>query len=119
MKAILLVSHGSRSLKTKEEISFLVNNLRKRLPDQIVEFAFLEIEHPDIPEGIDNCVFQDAKHIIVTLNFLNAGRHVDNDIPAIVDTAQKKYPHIKFSISKPVGQHPQIPDLLIDLINDA
>jgi sirohydrochlorin ferrochelatase len=44
MKAILLVSHGSRSPKTKEEISVLVNILRQRLPQDIVEFAFLEIE---------------------------------------------------------------------------
>jgi len=117
MKAILLVSHGSRSPKTKEEISDLVEILRQRLPEVIVEFAFLEIESPGIPEGIDRCVSQGATQVVVTLNFLNAGRHVDEDIPAIVLTAQKKYPQIKFSISKPIGQHPQIPNLFIDLIN--
>ena len=100
MKAILLVSHGSRSPKTKEEISVLVNILRQRFPEAIVEFAFLEIESPSIPEGIDKCVSQGATQIVVTLNFLNAGRHVDEDIPAIVLAAQKKYPHIKFTISK-------------------
>ena len=119
MKAILLVSHGSRSPKTKEEISILVDDLRHRLPGMIVEFAFLEIEPPSIPEGIDQCVSQGALEVIVTLNFLNAGRHVNEDIPSIVRDAQKKYPQIKFVISKPVGQHPQIPNLFIDLINNA
>ena len=119
MKAILLVSHGSRSPKTKEEISALVRVLRQRLPQDIVEFAFLEIETPSIPEGIDQCIKQGAAEIVVTLNFLNAGRHVDQDIPAIVLAAQKKYPHIKIIISKPIGQHVQIPNLFIDLINDA
>jgi sirohydrochlorin ferrochelatase len=119
MKAILLVSHGSRSPKTKEEISALVKVLRQRLPGDIVEFAFLEIEAPSIPEGIDKCVSQGATVVVVTLNFLNAGRHVDTDIPAIVLAAQKKYPQVKLTISKPVGQHARIPDLFVDLINNA
>ena len=119
MKAILLVSHGSRSPKTKKEISDLVDILRQRLPENIVEFAFLEIETPSIPEGIVRCVSQGARDVVVTLNFLNAGRHVDEDIPAIVFAAQKKYPQIKFTLSKPLGQHSQIPNLFIDLINNV
>ncbi len=116
---MLLVSHGSRSPKTKEEISVLVNVLRQRYPSEIVEFAFLEIEAPSIPEGIDRCVSQGAAVVVVALNFLNAGRHVDEDIPAIVLAAQKKYPQVKFVISKPLGEHAQIPNLFIDLINNA
>jgi sirohydrochlorin cobaltochelatase len=119
MKAVLLVSHGSRSPKIKEEISALADILRQRLPNSIVEFAFLEIETPGIPEGIDRCVSQGATRVVVTLNFLNAGRHIDEDIPAIVHAAQKKYPQIKFTISKPIGQHAQTPNLFIDLINNA
>jgi sirohydrochlorin ferrochelatase len=119
MKAILLVSHGSRSPKTKDEISALVNILRQRLPSDIVEFAFLEIESPSIPEGIDSCAAKGAAEMVVVLNFLNAGRHVNEDIPAIVRAAQVRYPQIKFCISQPVGQHPQIPNLFIDLINNA
>jgi sirohydrochlorin ferrochelatase len=119
MRAILLVSHGSRSPKTKEEIVILVNILRQSLPEDIVEFAFLEIESPGIPEGIDMCASEGVSEIVVALNFLNSGRHVNEDIPAIVFAAQKKYPQIKFTISSPVGQHPQIPNLFIDLINNA
>jgi len=119
MKAILLVSHGSHSPKTKEEISALVDILRQRLSPTIVEYAFLEIETPDILGGIGLCASQGAAEIVVTLNFLNAGRHVDGDIPAIVREAKEKYPHIKFSITKPIGRHARIPDLLVDLINNA
>ncbi len=119
MKAVLVVSHGSRSPQTKEEITSLIKILGRRLPGVMVEYAFLEIEHPSIPEGIDHCIAQGANHVIVTLNFLNAGRHVNDDIPAIVTAAQKKYPKITFAISKPIGQHAQIPDLFIDLIKNA
>ena len=79
----------------------------------------MEIEAPNIPEGIDLCVFQGAAHVVVTLNFLNAGRHVDEDIPAIVLAAQQKYPHVRITMTKPIGQHHKIPDLFIDLIAHA
>ena len=116
MKAILLISHGSRFAKTKEEVAALVNTLRTRCKGDIVEFAFLEIESPSIPEGIDSCAAKGAKEIIILLNFLNAGRHVDEDIPAIIENAKIKYPDIHFAITKPVGQHPDIANLFIDLI---
>jgi sirohydrochlorin ferrochelatase len=116
MKSVLLVSHGSRSSKTKEEVSVLVDDLKKRSGIPIFEYAFLEIEPPNIPEGIDICVSKGATSVIVLLNFLNSGRHVNNDIPEIVAQAGKKYPRVSFSISQPVGQHPHIAGLFLDLI---
>jgi len=119
MKAVLLVSHGSRFPKAIEEVSALVGILRQHYPSAIVDFAFLDVQAPDIPEGIDRCVSKGAVQIVLALNFLNAGRHVDEDIPAIVFAAKEKYPHVEFVITKPVGQHPQIANLFIDLINNA
>jgi len=119
MKAILIISHGSRSPRTKEEIVSLVRLMRERMPKSLVEYAFLEIELPSIPEGIDQCVSNGASEVIITLNFLNSGRHVNEDIPSIVKEAQKRYPQVKFSITRPIGQHAQIPDLFVDLINET
>lgn len=119
MKAVLLISHGSHSSKTLEEIKRLLGQLRPRLKSFITEYAFLEIEKPSIPEGIDKCVASGAEEIIILLNFLNAGRHVDNDIPQIIKEAKIKHPAVKFVITQPVGQHPQIIDLFLDLINKS
>jgi len=119
MKAILIVSHGSHSPNTKIEVSLLVDILHQHFSSSIVEFAFLEIESPNVSEGIDICAFQNATQIVIALNFLNSGRHVDEDIPAIVQTAREKYPQIQLTITKPVGQHPKIPNLFIDLINET
>ena len=116
MKAILIISHGSHSKKTKQEVITLVKNLRQRTRIPVIEYAFLEIESPSIPEGIEECVKKGAQEIFVTLNFLNSGKHVDEDIPRIVAEAQKKYPSVKLKITPPVGQHPKIPDLFLDLI---
>ena len=116
MKAVLLISHGSRSPQTKKEVFDLVQRLYRLGAAEIVEFAFLELESPSIPEGIDICVNKGANKIIVLLNFLNSGRHVDVDVPAIVADAQIKHSKIAISITQPVGQHPGIDALFLDLL---
>ena len=115
MRAILLVSHGSHSPKTKTEVEALVDQLRRRNIADCVEYAFLEIETPSIPEGIHSLVRQGATHVQILLNFLNSGKHVDVDIPRIVKESQKEFPHVKFLISQPVGQHSKIVDLFCEL----
>jgi sirohydrochlorin ferrochelatase len=116
MKFILVVSHGSQSPRTKEEVISLVEILRQRSGNHNIGFAFLEIEHPSIPEGIELCVSRGAREIILLLNFLNSGKHVDEDIPAIVTAARRKYPHIDIKISLPVGQHSGILNLFLDMM---
>ena len=118
MKAVLLISHGSHSRKTKEEVSALVKQLKQKSRIPIFEYAFLEIESPSIPKGIDLCAQNGATEIVILLNFLNAGRHVGQDVPRIVQEASKKYPKVKFRISPPVGQHPKILNLFLDLLNN-
>ncbi len=116
MKAVLLVSHGSRISETKTEVKRLVDILRKKSSLPIFEYAFLEIEFPSIPEGIDMCVQKGATQIVILLNFFNTGRHVGLDIPRIVKEAQKKYPFLKFKITEPLGQHPGMVDLFLGMI---
>ena len=118
MKAVLLISHGSRSPKTKEEIISLVKRLQARAPSKIFKYAFLEIEKPGIPEGIDLCVQMGADDITFLLNFLNSGKHVNEDIPAIVQEARLKYPRVHFYITTPIGQHSRITELFLDLLKD-
>jgi len=119
MNAVLLISHGSTSKETKCEVSLLAAQLREKCDMDIVEYAFLEIESPSIEEGIDICVKRGAKRIVILLNFLNSGKHVDRDIPAIVHRAQAKHKAIKMHITPPVGQHAKISDLFLDMISQA
>ena len=116
MKAILVISHGSHSLKLIPELEDLVAKIKKTTQLPLVSYAFLEIAQPDIPTGIDQCIKKGATEVVVLLNFLNSGRHVDVDIQNIILDAKKKHPNISIRITKPVGQHPRIAELFIDLI---
>jgi sirohydrochlorin ferrochelatase len=116
MKAVLIISHGSRSPKTKQELQSLIEVLKKKSKIELITDAYLELEKPSIPEGIDWCVEGGATSIIVALNFLNSGRHVDEDIPNIIKESQRKHPTVRITLTSPIGQHPKINDLFLDLI---
>jgi len=114
-KAALVISHGSRTSKTKDEVKVLVDKLKSLTGLALIEYAFLELESPSIPDGIASCVQKGATEIVILLNFLNAGRHVDVDVPAIVEESRKKFPQV--NITKPVGQHPAIPKLFAEMLS--
>lgn len=116
-KAVLMVSHGSCSAKTLLEIEDMVRQLKQRSSIEVIEYAFLEIASPTIPEGIEHCIVQGARHIIILLNFLNAGRHVDQDIPALVQAVRKSYPEVTFSITPPLTHHPGLIDIFLQLMD--
>ncbi|MEI7998699.1 MAG: CbiX/SirB N-terminal domain-containing protein [Candidatus Omnitrophota bacterium] len=116
MRAVLLVSHGSYSSKVKEEVGKLSETLKLMTGIEIFEYAFLEVEMPDIAAGLETCIQKGSTEILVLLNFLNSGRHVNNDIPSIVREIQDKHPHITIKLSQPIGQHPKIKELFVDLI---
>ena len=118
MKAVLLISHGSHSPKTKQEVVSLIKRLKPLSHVEIFEYAFLEIESPSIPDGIELCVKQGASDVTILLNFLNSGRHVNEDIPRIVNEAKLKYPKAKFRITSPVGQHAKMDEVFLDLLKE-
>jgi len=118
MKSVLLISHGSRSSKTEEEIKLVCDSIRKSLNEVLVDYAFLELQKPSIDEGIDSCVKRGATTVILLLNFLNSGTHVDIDIPEIVRQAEKKYPAVSFRMTKPLGLQSRTVNLFLEILNE-
>ncbi len=118
MRSILLVSHGSKAPKARKEIEALAAQLKKRSGVALVQPAFMEIESPDIPEGIYRCVQKGATQITVLLNFLNSGRHAGADIPKIIRQAREDHPGVKFRMTKPVGQEEYLVDIFLKLLDD-
>lgn len=116
-KAILLISHGSRSREARFEVNELSRAILKKMKCDILVCAFLEINKPDIMQGIEICEKTKATEITVLLNFLNSGRHVKTDIPKILKLAKKKFPRLSFVLTPPLGRHSKIPALFCEQIN--
>ncbi|MCB1754666.1 MAG: CbiX/SirB N-terminal domain-containing protein [Gammaproteobacteria bacterium] len=105
MKALLVISHGSRRDESNMEVQRLTDTVRPLVSERfgIVEAAFLELASPLIPDGISLCVSQGAKEILILPYFLAAGRHVAEDIPEIVAASQKRHPDVSMTIAPHLG----------------
>ncbi|MDZ7840434.1 MAG: CbiX/SirB N-terminal domain-containing protein [Gammaproteobacteria bacterium] len=115
--AVLLVAHGSRVPASNAEIEALAARLARRLgPDVMVTHAFLELASPAIPDAIDELAGRGARRIVLIPYFLSAGRHVGEDIPAIVADARRRHPALEMEITTHFGAVSAVPELLAGMV---
>lgn len=85
----------------------------------IVEPAHMEIAKPTIRDAIGRCVEQGASTVIIAPYFLARGRHIQDDIPALVADAQGHFPHISCKIADPIGIDPLMTALIDNRVKAA
>lgn len=116
MKTLLLVAHGSRLVSSNDAVKQLTIKLRDQLlvsDFEAIEYAFLELTGPSIPEGIASLVEQGATDLVVLPYFLAPGTHVVDDVPQLVRMARKLYPEVSFTIMPHLGAVEGMIDLIL------
>ena len=82
---ILLLSHGSRLDDGEEVIKAYKEMYVEEFPDMPVEYGFMEIRKPGIPETINKLTSEnDLDRIIVVPVFVAHGLHTKRDIPGLL-----------------------------------
>ena len=82
---ILLLSHGSRLDDGEEVIKAYKEMYVEEFPDMPVEYGFMEIRKPGIPETIKKLTTEnDLEKIIVVPVFVAHGLHTKRDIPGLL-----------------------------------
>ena len=82
---ILLLSHGSRLDDGEEVIKAYTDMYREEFPDVAIEYGFMEIRKPGIPETINKLTNEnDLERIIVVPVFVAHGLHTKRDIPKLL-----------------------------------
>ena len=82
---ILLLSHGSRLKEGEDVIKAYKEMYEEEYPDSIVEYGFMEIRKPGIPESINKLAKNnDLDKIIVVPVFIAHGLHTKRDIPKLL-----------------------------------
>jgi uroporphyrin-III C-methyltransferase len=118
-RGILVVGHGSRRTEANEDVREVTRAISRRTGFKLVEPAFLEIEHPNIAEGLARLVQRGACDITVHPYFLSPGRHTRGDIPVEVAAAARRFPGINYRISEPLSAHHLVIEASIERILDS
>jgi sirohydrochlorin ferrochelatase len=116
--AVLLVDHGSRRPEANALTDWLADALRAREPGRVVRVAHLEVLGPDIAEGVDACVADGAREIVVLPVFLAPGRHVLEDVPREAREAGRRHPDVSVRVAaEPLGTHPKLVEILLERLD--
>ncbi len=106
--SLILFAHGSRDPKWAEPFKAIQSLIRAQAPDVPVELAFLELMQPGIQECLMLLAKQGVKRVSVVPIFLAAGRHLREDLPALIAPIQQQFPELKINVSAPIGDLPEI-----------
>jgi len=82
---ILLIGHGSKDPNAKMSLRYVADGLEERY--RSVKYCFLEIEEPNIKQGIEMSAQDNPNILVVMPYFLHKGVHVKRDIHEDLDFA--------------------------------
>lgn len=109
---LVLLGHGSRNQKALEEMEDLAAKLQEASPGLTVRPAFLSLIQPDLPHAVAAAISMGAGEIHVLPLFFFSGKHVLEDIPALLADLRARHPAAAITLREPLGRHPGFFDLL-------
>jgi len=109
---VMIIGHGSKDPNAQMSLNYIVNELKDSYRN--VSRCWLEIEQPDIFEGIKKCEKENPEVLVIVFYFLHEGAHVKTDInndlmPALENSNLKKT-----YITKHLGTDEKMIDLIIE-----
>ena len=105
--ALVLFAHGSRDPKWAEPFKSIQSLIRAQAPDTPVDLAFLELMQPGIQEVLTSLAKQGVERVSVVPIFLAAGRHLREDLPALIAPIQSQFPELEIIVTAPIGDIPE------------
>ncbi|MDE1841015.1 MAG: sirohydrochlorin cobaltochelatase [Thaumarchaeota archaeon] len=109
---VLVIGHGSKDPNAKMSIKYVVDELGRSYRN--VDYCFLEIEEPNIEQGIQMCKKRDPEVLVVVFYFLHEGAHVKTDINADLKPALEKHKLNQVLITQHLGTDQKMVDLIIE-----
>ncbi len=112
MRFTILFAHGSRDPQWSLSMQAVAQQMRAIDPTCQVRCAFLELMPPDLATAAQSCLAEGCDEIVVVPMFLGAGRHVRQDLPALVADLNQKLDGVHIRLQAPVGEDPRVVDML-------
>ncbi len=109
---VLIIGHGSKDPNAQMSLNYVVDGLKEKYRN--VSRCFLEIEQPDIFEGIKNCEKDKPEVLVIVFYFLHEGAHVKTDINNDLKPALEKSNLKNVYITKHLGTDEKMIDLIVE-----
>ena len=109
---VMIIGHGSKDPNAQMSLNYIVNELEDSYRN--VSRCWLEIEQPDIFEGVKKCEKDNPEVLVIVFYFLHEGAHVKTDINNDLTPALENSNLKKTYITKHLGVDEKMIDLIIE-----
>ena len=109
---VLIIGHGSMDPNAQISLNYVTDGLKNAYRN--VSKCYLEIEEPNIEQGIQSCQKNNPEVLVIVFYFLHEGAHVKTDINNDLNPALEKVNLKKVCITKHLGADEKMIDLIIE-----
>jgi len=109
---LLLIGHGSSDRRAREAFDYVVDLLKPLFGG--VHFCFLELDEPDIMEGLRSSLASSPKCLLVVPYFLHRGAHIKYDIVREINTSIRKQDQTNMYLTEHLGADDQLVNIVLD-----
>jgi sirohydrochlorin ferrochelatase len=113
------MAHGSRIPEANDAAREIAARVKQMTQFDIVEVSFREQHLPNIQQGVDSCVAQGAKRILLVPYFLYMGAHVLEDLPEELEQARLRHPDVEMVLGKHLGVHNKLAEIVVERIAES
>ena len=116
---VIMITHGSQVAAGNAIMARLAQRLRVRLGTNLIEPCFMELGEPSIPVAIERLMAKGCNHIFAYAFFLVPGKHLQEDIPAIIEQTLQNHPGITYEVTGPMLNDPDLFELVAKRMENA
>ena len=115
---VLVVCHGSKDPNARRSVRYVVEALSAEY--RCVDYCFLEIEKPDIRDGVRAAERRRPRVLVVVFYFLHEGAHVKRDIYEDLNPALEEAGGLgKVLVTRHIGADERMIDLVVGRAREA
>lgn len=109
---VVLIGHGSSDKNARDAFIHAANAIRSRYRN--VHYCFLELDRPNIEEGIGQAVAMKPRVILMMPYFLHRGAHIKTDVVKDVEAALAKHDFKNAFMARHLGVDEKLVDLVLE-----
>lgn len=101
---IILFGHGARDPNWARPLERLKRMLAERMPEAMIETAFLEHLKPGLEDAAADLIGRGATALSIVPVFIANGGHLSEDLPRRVEVLKQRHPDVPVRITPPIGE---------------
>ncbi|MBU2740368.1 cobalamin biosynthesis protein CbiX [Acidithiobacillus thiooxidans] len=99
-----LLAHGSRNPQWRKPFEQIAEKLQSAHPERQIVLCYLEMWEPSLEQALHSAYASGLRHFRISPLFWSSGRHLQEDLPALLEQVQVTLPDCLIKVEGPIGE---------------